>query len=602
MKLKFTLLLTLLSLLFNNQAQAQSACNGLTYCAPLGDSGLEWIESFEMGSINNTSGNSNGYGDFTDQSTDITKGLFESFTCTPGYPGSSFTEVFTVWIDFNSDGDFNDAGEQIFQSEQTQVAVSGSFLVPADAVVGNTTMRVRMDYLSANDPCENSGNQDGEVEDYCVNILAGNGCYLSLLNISDVTETTALASWAAITDAESYNVQFREIGTMAWTTINSVTASTTIDLLECTLYEAQLETVCAGGVTSGYGPIVEFITFGCGACYDFSYCEAFANSSAFDFIGAVSFGSMNNVSGDNGGYIDFSDDFGLTVRPDSTYDLVLTPEWPGGIFDVAWSVYIDYNADGDFDDANELVFSALASGDIQTTTVTVPLDATFGLTKMRVIMRESVVSEACEIYTWGEVEDYCITILPSVLPCLVPLNLDTTNVTDQSVEMIWEMDQYELAIGYIIRFKEVVETDWMEFSTEDPTYTAYGLTLCTDYEFQVRTVCPQDFSEYTESFLYSTSCVSSTEDLTKSENINALNVYPNPFSDQISVDFELKKSSNVTIKMTNLSGQLLQLQELDNLGEGNHHAEFQPTGLAAGMYIIQVATEDEVVIRKVVKK
>ncbi|MFT4667119.1 MAG: hypothetical protein ACI9XB_004087 [Gammaproteobacteria bacterium] len=850
MKLNFTLFLTFLSLVFSNQAQAQSACNGLTYCPAIGDSGLEWIESFEMGSINNVSGNSTGYGDFTNLSTDITIGQFVNLTCTPGYPGGSFNEVFQVWIDFNSDGDFDDTGEQIFESGQTQVAVSGSFLVPAGAVVGSTAMRVRMDYIAINTPCENGGFEDGEVEDYCVNILAGSGCNQSLLSISDITDTDALASWPAVTGAESYNVRFREVGAPMWTTVNTTTPSITLDLQGCMVYEAQLETVCSGGVSSDFGPISEFLTFGCGncldfaycpienantnnahienvtlntlnntsgddqgygnftgptvtsleqglsynitttvvndgyaydqwytayidfnadgdfddpfelvmnsgqsltdlaythnfpvpptavvgasrlrvivqnfnfndlptepcvnflngevedycieitegsgcylpletavidnlgdslviewengliaesfsiqyreigsptwieinditgnsyvladldectnyefqiktncvdmstswsstisiktfgcgACFDFSYCESFATNSNDDFIGGVNFGTMDNVSGNNGGYIDFADDFSLTVRPDSTYSLILTPEWPGFTYNVAWSVHIDYNADGDFDDANELIFSADASQDVQTADITIPIDAAFGLTKMRVSMREGIISAPCDNWTFGEVEDYCISILPTVLPCLLPQNLDTTNVTDQSVEMIWEMDQYELAIGYIIRFKEVVETDWMEFSVNFPTYTAYNLTLCTDYEFQVRTVCPQDFSEYTESFIYKTSCTSSTEDLSNLENINALNVYPNPFSERIVIDFELKKSSDIIINLTNLNGQLLQVQKLNNLGEGQHHTEFQPAGLAPGMYLIQVATEDEVVIRKVVKE
>jgi len=184
MKLNFTLFLTFLSLIFSNPAQAQSACNGLTYCQAIGNSDAEWIESFEMGSINNTSGNNGGYGDFTDSSTDITIGQFANLTCTPGYSGGSFQEVFTVWIDFNSDGDFEDAGEEVFLSGLTQEAVTGSFLVPADAIVGSTTMRVRMDFQGANPPCENSGNEDGEIEDYCVNILAGSGCNQSLLSIS----------------------------------------------------------------------------------------------------------------------------------------------------------------------------------------------------------------------------------------------------------------------------------------------------------------------------------------------------------------------------------------------------------------------------------
>jgi hypothetical protein len=82
------------------------------------------------------------------------------------------TGQINAWIDFNADGDWADAGEQIFTN---QAAVPGAnqlnFTVPLSASLGSTFLRVRFSTLpglSYNGPAP-----DGEVEDYQVMILEG---------------------------------------------------------------------------------------------------------------------------------------------------------------------------------------------------------------------------------------------------------------------------------------------------------------------------------------------------------------------------------------------------------------------------------------------
>jgi len=74
-----------------------------------------------------------------------------------------------AWIDYNRDGDWNDAGEQVFAS---QVLVAGAnvltFVVPGTASQGTTMARFR---LSSTGGLTSTGYAaDGEVEDYQVNI------------------------------------------------------------------------------------------------------------------------------------------------------------------------------------------------------------------------------------------------------------------------------------------------------------------------------------------------------------------------------------------------------------------------------------------------
>ena len=73
------------------------------------------------------------------------------------------------WIDFNSDGDWNDPGEQIFTDEPLNPGVNNlTFAVPSGAVVGDTYARFRISPQSGLAPTGIV--VGGEVEDYLVTI------------------------------------------------------------------------------------------------------------------------------------------------------------------------------------------------------------------------------------------------------------------------------------------------------------------------------------------------------------------------------------------------------------------------------------------------
>lgn len=83
-----------------------------------------------------------------------------------------------VWIDFNQDGDFSDVGESVyFGSYVTGLTVTWSCIIPANAPLGNTKMRVSMiangSALSSFDPCAAGPYASGEIEEYAVTISSG---------------------------------------------------------------------------------------------------------------------------------------------------------------------------------------------------------------------------------------------------------------------------------------------------------------------------------------------------------------------------------------------------------------------------------------------
>jgi hypothetical protein len=144
-----------------------------SYCSSAGtNSSYEWINKVLLGTINNTSGNNGGYHDYTSLSTNLTAGSAYTINLTPGFSSSSYLEYWRVWIDYNGDLDWADAGEQVGQGSGT-AAINVAFTVPSATTAGTKRMRVAMKFNAYPTLCETF--TYGEVEDYNVNITTSGG-------------------------------------------------------------------------------------------------------------------------------------------------------------------------------------------------------------------------------------------------------------------------------------------------------------------------------------------------------------------------------------------------------------------------------------------
>ncbi|MBL6445437.1 T9SS type A sorting domain-containing protein [Fulvivirga sp. 29W222] len=140
------------------------------YCSSQGNNaGYEYISSFQLGNISNTTEPSNGYSDHTSISTELVAGTEYAISITPIWNANPYNEGYAVWIDFNQNRDFSDEGELVWSKTPSRdTIVSGLFTVPLSALTGTTRMRVSMKYNGIAEPCESF--DYGEVEDYTVNI------------------------------------------------------------------------------------------------------------------------------------------------------------------------------------------------------------------------------------------------------------------------------------------------------------------------------------------------------------------------------------------------------------------------------------------------
>ena len=205
----------------SNVVNVTTTSTALVYCTSQGNSvTYEKIGKVQLGTISNTSTGGTGYTDFTAISTTLTIGTTNTITITPAWASTVYSEGYAVWIDYNKDGDFADAGEQVFtKATSTATTASGSFTIPATATLGSTRMRVSMKYNGTPTACETFSY--GQVEDYTVNIISAAKETETARNSFTAIEvypnpTTSLLNVTSVSEKATYRV-YNMLGQMVIT-------------------------------------------------------------------------------------------------------------------------------------------------------------------------------------------------------------------------------------------------------------------------------------------------------------------------------------------------------------------------------------------------
>lgn len=237
----------------------------------------------------------------------------------------------------------------------------------------------------------------------------GTGCSAPTgLTASGITNTSATVSWSAAGGAAYYNLQWKAAASATWNTVSGLT-TTSYSLSGLTLgttYQFQVQTICTAG-SSGYSSPVSFTTTG----GSITYCTSRGSSTTYEWIRQIIFGSINNTSGNNSGYGNYT---GLTanVTAGSTYTITVVPGFSGSTYREYWSVYIDFDRNGTLNNTGELVvtgYTTTSSGG--TANITIPATAKNGTTRMRIQMHYgSQLTNPCTTFDYGEVEDYSLNI------------------------------------------------------------------------------------------------------------------------------------------------------------------------------------------------
>ena len=146
----------------------------IEYCQPIAanlnpDLGISRVQFNEID--NRSSTGDRGYWDYTHLSANVELG--KSYAITIERTTTLNTMNRNVWVDWNRDGDFDDANELV-ATEATALSLvfTDSIKVPSDARKGNTVMRVSTNIGGrSNTAC--GLHESGEFEDYTISISQG---------------------------------------------------------------------------------------------------------------------------------------------------------------------------------------------------------------------------------------------------------------------------------------------------------------------------------------------------------------------------------------------------------------------------------------------
>ncbi|GLR15917.1 GEVED domain-containing protein [Portibacter lacus] len=426
---------------------------GNPYCESMGNSTeYEWIDMISINGISNQSGNDAGYADFTQIILPIVTGN-NSIQLTPGFSNENYREYWTIYIDFNQDSDFDDPGEIVYY-KKSRFQIQSTFNVPMTALEGTTGMRISMSYNGWQSPC--TFFNEGEVEDYTVNIsfcdnlsdggLIGEDQILcdgandpsEILNIVSPSGGTGNVEYLwlkNITTSEPPTAQnmngWVEISNSNVASFDPETISTTTWYMRCARNEGCIEYSAESNVVK--------VAFSEECSID--YCESEGASTDYEWIKKVKFATINNNSGNNGGYADFTNQT-AEVNAGHWYALMLKPGFAGNSFKEYWRVWIDWNQDGDFEDPDELVIQTKSYGSSTFTRwINVPSDAINGNTGMRVSMKYGSYASSCESFNDGEIEDYTVHVSEGQsLSGNPPIDETNADTRSENLDDIAELD------------------------------------------------------------------------------------------------------------------------------------------------------------------
>ncbi|WP_160750025.1 GEVED domain-containing protein [Flavobacterium sp. Sd200] len=490
------------------------------YCTPapasVDGSGLTNVT---IGTINNTTGAETGnYGDYSAQVVNIGQGVAQPFSLTFSTDGLDYNTK--IWIDWNNDYDFNDAGEEVFSGISTEAVpstLSGTFTVPLTASLGNHRLRIGSHddpEYGALVPCYVG--TYGSYEDYTVNVTPPPTCFVPTgLTVTSNSATSATISWTASASSSAVSYQYaysttNDVSGATTNTTTSLSASVT-GLAPNQTYYVWVRTNC--GVTDGYSEW---------AAYSFynGYCIPSANDTSAYIANFTTTGGITNVANTTtasaGGYGNYTSQVISQVAGDSVnYSASFGPSGET----LGFAIWVDWNNDLDFNDSGEQVFVSSTYGTAFSGAITIPAGTPLGNYRVRVLADywDGSPDSACSFYNdfgdlWGEAEDYTIAVVtpPS---CYVPTAL-AASFSGTTGAFSWAAPSLGTApVGYEYVLSTTDATPTGSGTAVSTTSFSDTVTLNTTYYLYVRSNCGSgDYSTWASASFYTGYCTPSSND------------------------------------------------------------------------------------------
>ena len=323
----------------------------------------------------------------------------------------------------------------------------------------------------------------------------------SNFHVVNVTNDSTTFAWDNVLAATSFDLTYAPSPFDTWETVSTSYSTVTIsNLAPCTPYQAKIRTLCNSGVLLDYGTSIDFQTKGCGACTDSVYCESNGGNED-EYINSVEIvGSFVNESGQNIDGYGFYDNFNISFLPLQTYDIIITPGYPGFSYSERVKAWVDFNQNGQFDADEVIVDPDFTITEATTFQFTIPPGATPGLTRMRVRLDFNTIEDSCGTFSFGEVEDYCVNLLSNDA-CIPPFGIEVSDVLDVSSMLHFSTLNGASANIYS---RPVGTTSWDTVLNVNSPYLMTGLIACSNYEVVLETNCADTLSTLSPTFIVKT--------------------------------------------------------------------------------------------------
>ncbi|MBP6409612.1 MAG: fibronectin type III domain-containing protein [Pseudarcicella sp.] len=242
---------------------------------------------------------------------------------------------------------------------------------------------------------------------------------------SSITSNSAQLSWLPSSNTNSYQLELKPNSSNSWQIISNNLNSTNYVLTALspnTIYDWRVKENCINN-TSNYA----FGQFSTTASPNV-YCASKGNNISYFWIDYFSLSNFNRTSGADAGYFNGTLLAPANVIKNNSYNLNYSAGYSSSTYRVYWSAWIDYNKDGDFQDAGELLFTRnISSSGTLSSSFTVPNTAQDGQTRLRIAMKYGSTANTCETFNYGEVEDYLVNISNSPTSAKIGTNQDSDN-------------------------------------------------------------------------------------------------------------------------------------------------------------------------------
>ncbi len=358
----------------------------------------------------------------------VNQGDVVNFSLTQTSCGGAYTNIFQVFVDFNQDGDFLDAGEFVYNQPTGAYGnqtITGSFLVPAGATLGTTRMRVVNAESSAT--ATNYAHNlyyYGETEDYCftvtlpppcagtptpgntlasaTSIFAGQTTSLSLQNNTSGTGVT-------------YQWQSAPSATGPWTNISGANSYNYVATPTATTWYQCVVTCTNSSSTATSNPVQILYNPYCNPAYVYGtqYGDLISNVA----ITGTTLSNNSGTSTSSPYYTYYNNLPAAVMSAASSYQVQVSC---GSFPYQAFAVWIDYNDNYTFEASEKVGFStAYTTAAFQTVSFNINLACTppLGTHRMRVrgvYYTPGASIDPCATYYYGETEDYNVQIIAAV--------------------------------------------------------------------------------------------------------------------------------------------------------------------------------------------